>query len=218
MKMIIRQVKTYYKIVFGILLLFGVGVFVWQKASNNINSDQTKNESDIQNEQIVGLKETKLNQTTSTQPPVVVEEKKDESLSESIKDDRVIKPKENQKENLTELLDGKNIPYQEKSDLIVVTDDYERVAKTIETSDFVEFSEPEGIVKALTTPNDTSYSSQSAYLSQISAQSAWDLGTGSSSVKIAVVDTGINGLHEDLSGRVGAGRNIIFDKKDNGGC
>ena len=61
---------------------------------------------------------------------------------------------------------------------------------------------------ALLTPNDPSYSSQWALIN-ISASSAWDITTGSTVVKIAVVDTGINGTHADLSGKVLAGYDYV---------
>jgi len=50
------------------------------------------------------------------------------------------------------------------------------------------------------TPNDPGYSSQWG-LVNISASSAWDKTTGSSGTIIAVVDTGIDGTHADLSGK-----------------
>ena len=147
-----------------------------------------------------------------------------EYLVNQIKDDRVLRPKTEKKTSLTKFLEDKKIPYQEKGDLVVVTENYNRVASKIETSDWIEFSEPEGVVKALTIPNDANYSSQSAYLTQISAQTGWSYGQGDSSVIIAIIDTGINGQHEDLSGRVIGGRNVVnssdigsgSDSDDNG--
>jgi thermitase len=53
-------------------------------------------------------------------------------------------------------------------------------------------------------PNDPRLSQQWA-ITKIEAQSAWDVTTGSSSVKIAIVDTGIDYSHEDLSSKYVAG-------------
>lgn len=62
----------------------------------------------------------------------------------------------------------------------------------------VEYVEPNYIVYAYSTPNDPSYSQQWG-LSKIGAPTAWDSTTGSSGVVVAVVDTGVNYNHEDLS-------------------
>lgn len=51
----------------------------------------------------------------------------------------------------------------------------------------------------LATPNDPQYSNPGLYgLSRISAPFAWDLATGSSSVVVANIDTGMRLTHEDL--------------------
>jgi thermitase len=69
----------------------------------------------------------------------------------------------------------------------------------------VEYAEPNFIVRALaTTPNDTYYSNQWG-LPQISAESAWDVQRGSAEVVIAIIDTGIDKTHADLSGKQTAG-------------
>jgi hypothetical protein len=60
-------------------------------------------------------------------------------------------------------------------------------------------------------PNDVSYSNQWA-LEKISASDAWNRTTGTSADKIAIIDTGINGLHEDLTGKVLDGYNAITEK------
>jgi len=66
----------------------------------------------------------------------------------------------------------------------------------------------EGDVDGQVIPNDPYYSSQWG-LTKIEADDAWQSTTGSSSVTIAIVDTGIDGTHEDLSGKVIAGYDYV---------
>ncbi|MEI6221549.1 MAG: S8 family serine peptidase [bacterium] len=62
-------------------------------------------------------------------------------------------------------------------------------------------------------PGDPSYSSQWALSNglnhDINAPEAWSVETGKSSVKIAVLDSGIDGTHEDLTGKVDEGINFV---------
>lgn len=76
----------------------------------------------------------------------------------------------------------------------------------------VEFAEPNYIVRAASTPNDPLFthlwglhnSGQTGGVTgaDISAEDAWDVTTGSESVVIAVVDSGIDYNHPDLSGNI----------------
>ena len=67
--------------------------------------------------------------------------------------------------------------------------------------DEVEFVEPNYIVHAHETPNDEHYAKQWG-LAKIAVDQAWNLTHGSSSVKVAVLDTGIDQDHPDLSSKV----------------
>ena len=67
----------------------------------------------------------------------------------------------------------------------------------------VEFAEPNGIFRLLTEPNDPSFvAGQQWSLAKIRAPEAWSITIGSSSVKVAVLDTGVNLAHSDLAGKV----------------
>jgi thermitase len=64
----------------------------------------------------------------------------------------------------------------------------------------VEYAQPNFYYHLLNTPNDTMFSSGTMYgLFKISAPSAWDLSTGSSSVVVADIDTGTRYTHPDLA-------------------
>jgi|GEM_PF-1971395 len=74
----------------------------------------------------------------------------------------------------------------------------------------IEFVEKNVEFQALTIPNDPGYQNQWA-LPKISADSAWNTAKGSENVIIAIVDTGINGTHEDLNGKVIGGYNALTE-------
>ena len=76
----------------------------------------------------------------------------------------------------------------------------------------VEYAEPDQILFPALTPNDTLYSNQWDLFGTngINAPAAWDITTGSSSVVVADIDTGITS-HIDLSGRTVSGYDFISD-------
>ena len=65
----------------------------------------------------------------------------------------------------------------------------------------VEYAEPDYIATAYEVPNDPSFNQQWG-MTQIDAPEAWSATTGSSSVKIAILDTGIDIHHPDLDGKI----------------
>jgi hypothetical protein len=66
------------------------------------------------------------------------------------------------------------------------------------------------IRQALGAPNDPLYASdQAGYLDVVRASQGWDVGTGSSAVTIAVVDTGVDLDTPDLAGRIDAGWDFV---------
>ncbi len=64
----------------------------------------------------------------------------------------------------------------------------------------VEYAQPNFYYHLLTTPNDPQFTSSGMYgLTKIGAPQAWDLSTGSSSVVVADIDSGMLYTHQDLA-------------------
>ena len=72
----------------------------------------------------------------------------------------------------------------------------------------VEYVEPNYIYTSVYTPNDPGRSQQYAW-TNIQAYTAWDVTLGSSSVVIAIVDTGIQRSHPDLDAKIVAGYDYV---------
>ncbi|MEN9560996.1 MAG: hypothetical protein RIQ56_269 [Candidatus Parcubacteria bacterium] len=75
-------------------------------------------------------------------------------------------------------------------------------------SDSIEFAEPDMILEPTMVPNDAWYTNWQKDKEQINAPAAWDITTGSSAIVLAVVDSGVNCQHEDLSGTCVPGWNF----------
>lgn len=100
----------------------------------------------------------------------------------------------------------------------------QQLADTLMQDAEVEYAVPDGRKRATLVPNDSLYTAGGAtgpasgqwYLrpnvgavqSSINAESAWDVTTGSSSVVVAVLDTGVRFEHPDLK-TVAAGGNLL---------
>lgn len=75
----------------------------------------------------------------------------------------------------------------------------------------VAVADPSNVYSANRTPNDPSVNSQYA-LAQVSAFAGWEYEVGSSSrVTVAVIDTGIDGTHPDLTGKLANTTSRAFD-------
>lgn len=97
-------------------------------------------------------------------------------------------------------------------------DEAQGIAKKLSQDPDVEYAVPDRLMFPMQVPNDTSYASQWHYKSPdldneragINLPPAWDVTTGSSSVVVGVIDTGIVN-HADLQGRVLPGYNFVSD-------
>jgi len=79
----------------------------------------------------------------------------------------------------------------------------------------VAFAEPDYVFGPQdVTPNDPWYANSQWALKKIQCPTAWSTTTGSSGVTIAILDTGVNGAHSDLSAKLVAGWNF-FDNNSN---
>ncbi len=93
-------------------------------------------------------------------------------------------------------------------------DTIEDLQTALEANPDVEYVEKNYIVYADLTPNDPRYDQQS-YLSVIDAPLAWNSETGESNVVIAVLDTGVETVHEDISGKTLPGCSVLGSFTEN---
>lgn len=99
-------------------------------------------------------------------------------------------------------------------DFAVVRDvDAETLANIARWHSGIEYVEPNYLVQAAFVPNDPSYSSQ-WYLPKIQAPAAWDITRGSSSIVIAIIDTGVDKAHSDLKNKLVAGYDFVNNDAD----
>jgi len=76
-------------------------------------------------------------------------------------------------------------------------------ARFYDSLPFVEYAEPNYILRAVGRPNDPMYAAhQRWYYELIEAPAAWDLGPGAQPTLVAVLDTGIDIAHPDLAGKI----------------
>lgn len=75
--------------------------------------------------------------------------------------------------------------------------DIEKYVKTLKQSGVFETVEYNSVGEFLMNPND-SYVASQWHLNRINAYSAWNISTGSSNIKVAVIDSGVDAGHEDL--------------------
>src|SRR3954447_10570606 len=87
------------------------------------------------------------------------------------------------------------------------------VLASLRQSGAFEFVEPDYYAHTAGDPNDPSYLAQ-WHLPKIGSPLAWSLSTGSSSVVVAVIDSGVYGHHPDLASKLVPGWNFVHDNAD----
>jgi subtilisin family serine protease len=104
----------------------------------------------------------------------------------------------------------------------------QQALQTYRANPDVDYAEPNYIVKAVAVPDDAEFNQQwglhntgqavngvrGSAGADIDAPDAWDIGQGSASVTVAVIDTGIDKNHPDLSGNAVPGYNFVEGNSD----
>ena len=93
--------------------------------------------------------------------------------------------------------------------------DEEAMVRALQSRPEVEFAELDEIVPpADLIPNDPWYANWEWHLRKIQAPTAWSTTEGSSNVVIAILDTGVDGTHEDLVSKLVPGWNVYDNNSD----
>jgi subtilisin family serine protease len=79
----------------------------------------------------------------------------------------------------------------------------------------VEFAELDRLIPpADVIPNDPWYTNWQWHLRKIQGPAAWSTSAGTSNIVIAILDTGVDGTHEDLVSKLVPGRNVYDNNSD----
>ena len=89
----------------------------------------------------------------------------------------------------------------------------EKVKAALEKNQHISFVEHNFIAQGSAEPNDEKYPSQ-WHLPKISAPDGWDMCTGSDIAPIAIIDSGVDPTHPDLSDKLIAGYNFLENNTD----
>ncbi|MGK2949563.1 MAG: S8 family serine peptidase [Acidimicrobiales bacterium] len=103
------------------------------------------------------------------------------------------------------------------TDFVVIDvgdEDPESVAAGLRDQRGVISAEPNGVMRAAAPPNDPQYGAQRPVADQIRLEDAWRVETGDASVIVAVIDSGVDPDHPDLTGRLVPGRNVLTGTAD----
>jgi subtilisin family serine protease len=93
--------------------------------------------------------------------------------------------------------------------------DEEATVRALQTRPEVEFAELDRLVPpAEVVPDDPWYTNWEWHLRKINGPGAWSLNTGTGSVVLAILDTGVDASHEDLAPKMVPGWNIYGNNSD----
>jgi len=93
--------------------------------------------------------------------------------------------------------------------------DEEAFLQAFQSRPEVEFAELDAIISpAEVIPNDPWYAGWEWHLAKIQGPTAWSINPGSADVMIAILDTGVDGSHEDLAAKMVPGWNIYDNNSD----
>ncbi|KYK22509.1 hypothetical protein AYK24_02220 [Thermoplasmatales archaeon SG8-52-4] len=111
--------------------------------------------------------------------------------------------------NIIKKIEGLNVA------LVEVEEGIERsFIENISNSSFVKYAELNYVVNAFHTPNDPKWNEQWGP-KRIHCEDAWNIVQGSTVIKIAIIDTGIDYNHEDLNGNyLSGGYDFVNDDND----
>ena len=93
----------------------------------------------------------------------------------------------------------------------------EEAVRSYSALHWVDAAEPNYVIRAAVTPNDTFYGSQQWYYDLLEGPAAWDIETGDESIAVAVIDTGIDLLHPDIDDNLWVNGADPIDGVDNDG-
>lgn len=147
---------------------------------------------------IVGFKQSYTKSTIMKQfPELKIEETEDQDklLYEAVKSISTYKKSKLQKIE-GELGTDFVIELKDKTKKSVID-----AIEILEKNDSVEYAVPNYVLEPAITPNDSAYSKLWG-MNKIQAPQAWDTYTGSNTVTVGIVDTGIDSGHPDLTGNI----------------
>jgi subtilisin family serine protease len=116
--------------------------------------------------------------------------------------------------DISTIPEAKVVMEEDRLNFVVVrTKDPQGLINRMKQNPNVRYAQLDEICYALLEPNDPGWSNQWGP-QDIYAPQAWDTQLGSSSVTIAIVDTGVDYTHEDLTGRVVLGHDYANNDND----
>ncbi len=93
--------------------------------------------------------------------------------------------------------------------------DVSQAVSALRASGAVQYAEPNYLFYATNTPNDEQYKAGQQWgVTQVKAEQAWDITTGSDQIKIAILDTGTATDHPDLRDKIVPGYNFVSNNSN----